>query len=220
MPINVSPCIHINLLIRQGHFQMSAVSRTNMHEDNMSLGLDLDLDLDQDLDMDMDLDLFEDQTEVINQLSDNLLLTCTMCAFTISVNIWAMKVLTTREDHCITRLVKLDCVSNILLAVEALIFNLDVGFPLNISAICAVRNATTVALTVFTRLVPVAIVLLRYIMVCHPARFINWGREKGVWKWILGSVIVLSLAFWFYNLYYSSIAFRFLRCVGREEAFW
>ena len=80
--------------------------------------------------------------------------------------------------------------------------------------------ATTIAFTLFTRLVPVAIVLLRYIMVCHPARFINWGREKGVWKWILGSVIVLSLAFWFYKLYYSSIAFRFLRCVGREEAFW
>jgi hypothetical protein len=131
-----------------------------------------------------------------------------------------MKVLTTREAHCITRLVNMDCVSNILLAVETLIFSLDVGFPLNISAICAVRYATTIALTVFTRLVPVAIVLLRYIMVCHPDRFINWGREKGIWKWLQGSVIVFCLANWIYNLYNSSIAFRVRRCVGREEDFW
>ena len=112
-----------------------------------------------------------------------------------------------------------DVASNIWLSVEALLYNLDVGFPLNISAICAVRNATTMSLIAFNRLVPVAIVLLTYIMVCHWVMFVNYGKEKGIWKWIIGSVIVLCLAIWIHNLYTSSIAFRFLRCVGREEDF-
>ena len=103
-----------------------------------------------------------------------------------------------------------------MISVETVLFTLDVGFPLNISAICAVRNATFMSLIAFTRLVPVAIVVLRYISVCHPALFIKWGKEKGVWKWILGPVIVLCLAVWIYNLYTSSIHYRFLRCVGRE----
>ena len=173
-----------------------------MHEDNRSLGL------------------FLDSTEVMNQPNDYVWLTHAICVFSIMVNVWSMKVLTTRDDHCITRLVNWDCVSNILISVEALLFNLDVGFPLNLSVICAIRNATVMSLSTFTRLVPVAIVVLRYISVCHPALFIKWGKEKGVWKWILGPVIVLCLAVWIYNLYTSSIHYRFLRCVGREEAFW
>ena len=175
-----------------------------MHKSNMSVALDV----------------FLDPTEVMNQPNDYIWLTCFICIFSIIVNIWAKKVLRTRDDHCITRIVNYDCVSNILISLEALLFNMDVGFPLNISAICAVRNATVMSLSTFTRLVPVAIVLLRYIMVCHPACFINWGKEKGIWKWILGSVIGLCLAIWIYNLYSSSINYRFLRCVGREEAFW
>ena len=168
----------------------------------------------------MSLGLFLDPTEVMNARHDYIWLTCSSCVFAIVVNIWAMKVLKTREDHCITRIVKMDCVCNILISVEALLFNLDVGFPLNTSAICAVRNATFMSISTFSRLVPVAIVLLRYIMVCHPDRFINWGKEKGVWKWILGCVIFLCLAVWIYNLYTSSINFRSLRCIGREEEFW
>ena len=167
----------------------------------------------------MSLGLFLEPSEGMNQPHDYILLTCAISVFTIMVNIWAMNVLKTREDHCITRLVNWDCVSNILVSMEALLFNLDVGFPLNISAICTVRNATFMSLITFSRLVPVAIVLLRYLMVCHPTCFINWGREKGVWKWIIGSVILFCLTIWIYNLYTSSINFRFLRCVGREEAF-
>ena len=196
---------------------MSLVSWTNMQENNRSLDLDLDLDLDPDLDL--DLDLFMDQTEVINQHSNNIWLTCVICVLAITVNIWAMKVLKTKEVHCITKLVNWDCMFNILISVEALLFSLNVGFPLNISAICAVRNATFMSLSIFTRLVPVAIVVLRYIMVCHPFLFINCGKEKGTWKWIVGSVSFLCLAIWTYNMYNSSIAFRFLRCVGREEDF-
>ena len=117
---------------------------------------------------------------------------------------------------CITRIVNLDCASNIFISIEVLLLNLEVGFPLKISAICAVRNATVLSLTLFTRLVPVAIVLLRYIMVCQPAFYTNCGKEKGIWKWILGSVIVLCSAFWIYHIYTSVITSRFLCCMRKQ----
>ena len=186
--------------INHGHFQISVVSSTNMNQNNMSLCL------------------FMDQTEVINQPFDHIWLTFTICVLIIMVNIWAMKVLNTKEDTCITKLVKWDCVSNILISVEVFLITLDGWFPLNMSAICAGRNVTFMFLNTFQRLVPVAIVTFRYIMVCHPIFFINCGKEK-VWKWILGSVIVPWLAIWIYNMNTSSIAFRFLRCMGREEDF-
>ena len=194
---------------------MSEVSWTNMRENNQSLGLGLD----QDLDLDLDLDLFPDQTELMNQPWDNNWLNCIICVLTITVNIWAMKVLKSKEDHCITRLVNWDFLITIFISVDTFLINSNFGFPLNISAICAVQNATTMALSAFTSLVPVAIVVLRYIMVCHPAFFIDCGKEKGIWKWILGSVITLCLAIWCHSLYNSAISFRFLRCMGREEDF-
>ena len=180
-----------------------------MQENNRSLGLDQDLGLGLSL----------DQTEMMNQPVDHIWLSCAICVLTIMVNTWAIRVVKTKEDTSIRRVVKWDCLSNILIAVEALLSNYDVGFPLNISAICAVRNATVISLIFFTRLVPVAIVLLRYIMVCHPIFYINCGKEKVIWKWILRSVIFLCLANWINNIYTSSIAFRFLRCMGREEDF-
>ena len=149
----------------------------------MSLGLFLDPDVN------LDLDLFLDRSEVMNQPVDNIWLTCVISALAITVNIWAVRVLMTKEDTCITRLVNWDCVSNILISAKTLVFTLNVGFPPNISAICALRNATFISLGTFTRLVPVANVLLRYIMICHPVFFTNCGKEKGIWKWILGSVI-------------------------------
>ena len=157
--------------------------------------------------------LILDQTEVIN----HIWLTCAICVLTTMVNIRAMRVLKTKEDNNTTKLVNWDCVANILISVELMLFNLDVGFPLNTSAFCAVRNSTFASLSAFTRLVPVAIVLLRYIMVCHPVTFIIWGKEEAIWKWIKGSVIVLCLTIWVHNIHTSSVNFRFLRCIGREE---
>ena len=180
---------------------MSEVSWTNMQTNNNSLGL------------------FLDPTNVINQPVEHIWLICAIYVLNIIVNIWAIRVLKTKEDTCITKLVNWDCVINIIISVESLLFDLDVGFPLNISTICALRHATVMSLGTFTRLVPVAIVLLRYIMVCHPVTYINCGKEKGIWKWILGSVNVVCLAIWIYNFYTSSIAFRFLCCIGREEDF-
>ena len=163
--------------------------------------------------------LFLDQSEIVNQPMDQIWLMCFICVLSILVNIWATSHLKTKEDTCITKLINWECVSSILIALEGLFFNLEAGFPFNISAICSVRNSTLQTLIMVTRLIPVVIVLLRYIMVCHPVFFLNCGKEKGMWKWILGIMIVLSLAFWIYHIYTSSIHFRFLRCIGKEEEY-
>ena len=156
--------------------------------------------------------LILDQTEVIY----HIWLTCAICVLTTMVNIRAMRVLKTKEDNN----TNWDCGANILISVEIMLSNLDVGFPLDTSTFCALRISTVASLSAFTRLVPVAIVLLHYIMVCHPVIFQNCGKEKGIWPWILGSVMVPCIAIWINNMYNSSITFRFLRCIGREEDFW
>ena len=163
--------------------------------------------------------LFMDQHEIINQPGDQIWLICSICVLNIMVNIWAIRVLKTKEDTLITKLITWESVSRILNSVEGLLFNLEPGFPLNIYAICAIRNSTLLSLIMVTRLIPVVIVLLRYIMVCHPVFFLNCGKEKGLRKSILGILIVLFLAFWIYHIYTSSINYRFLRCIGREEEY-
>ena len=163
--------------------------------------------------------LILDQSEIINQSVDQTWLICFICVLSIMVNIWAARVLKTKEDTYITKLINWEFVSSILIAVEGLLFNLEAGFPFNSSAICAIRNSTMVSLIEFTRLIPVAIVLFRYIAVCHPVFFLRCGKEKGIWKWILGFMTFLCLSLWIYHIYTSSINFRFLRCMGREEEF-
>ena len=74
-------------------------------------------------------------------------------------------------------------------------------------------------LGIFNRLVPVAIVLLRYIMVCQLAFYMNNGKEA-IWKWIIGGMTILCLSIWVYMLILSPDRHRFLQYMGREEAFW
>ena len=84
--------------------------------------------------------LILDQTEVINQPMDHIWFTCAICVLTIMVNIRAMRVLKTKEDNNTTKLVNWDCVANILISVEIMLFSLDVGFPLNTSAFCVAHK--------------------------------------------------------------------------------
>ena len=178
--------------------------------DNSSEGLFLD-----------NSSLFLDQATAINQPVDsiNWLVQCVISVLTIVVNSGAIRVLTNKENELTSNIVICDCVSNIVISVD-LIFDFKFGWlPINISYICAVQSSIVGALSVFTRLVPVTIVLLRYIMVCQPAFYMNNGKE-GIWKWIVGSMLLLCLSNWVYVIIVSPDRMRFLRCMGREEAFW
>ena len=166
--------------------------------------------------------LFLDEPKVINKVSDPTDggLNCAISIITIIVNMWAIRVLRTKENERMTNLVIWESVINVLISINELFVHSYFWVPIQIYTVCAVTNSTSTTLLAFTRLVPVAIVLLRYFRVCQPAFFINSGREKGILKWILGSMIVLCLFVWIGLFSASSKNFRVLRCMGREEAFW
>ena len=171
---------------------------------------------------DNSFDMFLDDTKEINQGIDPTFgwMICTISVLTTMINCWAIRVLRTKESNCIKNLVILDSVGTILISLDTFYYHSFFWVPLNLNTLCAVRGATFSTLVVFTRLVPVAIGLLRYIMVCHPAFFINNGREQGILTWILAGMAVLCSSFWIYVISWSPINFKFLRCMGREEAFW
>ena len=168
------------------------------------------------------LGLFLDQPSLINQVVEPAYgwLNCVISLITIIVNIWAVRVLRKKESESLTNLVIWDCLINILISNDELFIHSNFWAPIQIQAVCTVKTSTFMTLLAFTRLVPVAIVLLRYFMVCQPAFFINNGQEKGILKWVVGGMVALCLFFWTFLVYTSPINFRVLRCMGREEAFW
>ena len=168
------------------------------------------------------LGLFLNKPNVVNEVLDPTygLLNCAISIITIFVNIWAIRVLRTTENESLTNLVICECAINIIFSINEFFLYSYFWFPIENYLICAVLTSTASTLLTFTRLIPVAIVLIRYLMVCQPAFFINSGREKGVLKWVIGCMVFLCLLDWTYRLYSSSTNFRVLRCMGREEVFW
>ena len=158
--------------------------------------------------------------ELINQPvdPDYLWLNLTLFGVTTVLNLSAILVLKAKENTGITTLVIWDCFVNILLtAIGTVTFS--PWSILHSDALCAVFYSTLSTLGTFNRLVPIAVVLLRYIMVCHPVFFINNGRERAIWRLILVALTFLCSVVWVHQLCTSDIAYRFLRCMGREEVF-
>ena len=162
---------------------------------------------------------FVDDPKLMNQPvdPDYFWLTLLILVTTAVTNLWTIIILKAKENTPITNLVIWDCANNILISVFG-------TFPkvLPNDTLCALAYSTISTLATFNRLAPIAIVLLRYIMVCHPIFFINNGRERGVWRPILVTLISLCLIIWVQAMVISTgnIALRFLRCMGREEVFW
>ena len=164
--------------------------------------------------------LFLETNELINQPvdPDYLWLNLALLAVTTVLNLSAIVVLAAKENTGITSLIIVDCFINILITAFATV-TFSPWSILKSDALCAVSYSTLSTLGTFNRLVPVAVVLLRYIMVCHPVFFINNGREIAIWRLILGTLIGLCSVVWVHQVFTSHIAYRFLRCMGREEVF-
>ena len=71
----------------------------------------------------------------------------------------------------------------------------------------------------FNRLVPVGIVLFRYIMVCHAVATVNFGGEKPLWKTVKWFVQGLSLTQGALMLFVLDDSLAFQQCMGKEEVF-
>ena len=71
----------------------------------------------------------------------------------------------------------------------------------------------------YNRLVPVGIVIFRYIMVCHAVSTVNFGGEKPLWRMIKWFVQGISLMQGVLMATVAEESLGFHVCIGREEAF-
>ena len=166
-----------------------------------------------------DKSLLLEATDVMNEPTDPTYGWVT-CVVSILVNVWSIRLLKMKEDSKITKLVIWDCAINCIISIDIMYFNSKYWVPIQNDSICALKNATLITLGMFNRLVPVAILFLRYIMVCHPVFFINHGREKGIWWKIMFIMFMLCSTLWVSHIRSSPRSVAFLRCMDREEEFW
>ena len=85
--------------------------------------------------------------------------------------------------------------------------------------LCALRAFLGTALFGFNRLVPVGMVVFRYIMVCHAVMTVNCGGEKRVWRIIQRAIFLLSFLPSVLVVRALEDILNFHKCVGQEESF-
>ena len=128
-----------------------------------------------------------------------------------------------KEQNGMNQMIINDCVVNIF--VFALILPIYTAtYSLHSSQLvgkilCGFVSFLAALFFTYNRLVPVGIVLFRYIMVCHAVATVNFGGEKRLWKWIKRSVEGLSMlqACLIFSVLDESLNFQ--RCMGKEERF-
>jgi hypothetical protein len=110
-----------------------------------------------------------------------------------AVNIGAVVIIQSRESCGINRLIVFDCGVNILSMVAGAIS--QAGWFVGQSwPACVASTALLIATTTWNRLVPVAIVVFRYLMVCQAVWVHNLGGEKPLLRRILAVVAVFCTA--------------------------
>ena len=146
-----------------------------------------------------------------------------MFLLTISLNAWVMAVVMKKEQNGMNQMIIFDCIAKIFC--NALIL-LIYGSPFSIHGshlpgriLCGFRSVLTSLLFAFNRLVPVGIVVFRYIMVCHAVSTVNFGGEKPLWKTVKWFILGISLIQGILMASVVEESLGFQKCIGKEENF-
>ena len=128
-----------------------------------------------------------------------------------------------KEQNGMDKMIICDCVVKIfcfalILPVYSSLYSLH-GDPIVGKILCGFLSFLASLLFSFNRLVPVGIVLFRYMMVCHAVATVNYGGEKPLWKTVKWSVLGLSLIQGVLMLFVLDDSLAFLQCMGEEERF-
>ena len=171
------------------------------------------------------LSFFSTIHEYLPQIPGSLYLWFALPIFllTVSFNIWAVAVILQKEQNGMNQMIIFDCIAKIFC--NALIL-LIYGSPFSIHGshlpgriLCGFRSVLTSLIFAFNRLVPVGIVVFRYIMVCHAVSTVNFGGEKPLWKTVKWFILGLSLMQGGLMLFVLDDSLGFHKCIGKEEAF-
>ena len=160
--------------------------------------------------------IIENSVNIID-LTGDLVFTIPILLLTIIINLYARKVISAKDKTLINTLLMRDCIANILCSVFQA-FSFSPWFFVEVSPFCATFVALFYGLVIFNRLVPVSIVVFRYLMVCHAAFCFNTG-EKFIWKWIMRIMNFTTIGFGVSAFFNFKDARGYLKCMGREENF-
>ena len=142
---------------------------------------------------------------------------------TLTLNTWAVAVIMRKEKNGMNEMIIWDCIVKIFcFAIILLVYasSLSVlGGSRVAKILCFLRAFLGNFLLTFNRLVPVGIVLFRYIMVCHAVPVVNFGGEKPLWRIIQLAVVGLSLLPSVLVAFVIDDSLGFHKCIGQEESF-
>ena len=165
------------------------------------------------------LSLHTEDTEPVNQATPIIYLwACLPLLVTnLVANTTAALVFRGKEGG-LARLIMWDCLLNMvtmwLQAVR------QTPWFLHFSALfCSTYGLVTMAVVTWNRLVPVAIVAGRYLLVCQAVLVHNHGGERMVWRAVTVVLVVLSVASGVVTATNSTLSLSILRCRAREEEF-
>ena len=133
------------------------------------------------------------------------------------VNAWATVVIRSREVTDINNLIVWDCVANVATMAKTS-FQQSPWFVAMPTPFCMLYSFIDNFLLNWNKLVPVAIALFRYLLVCHPVFCQNHG-DRRIWRLLRAALILTSLLNALLYLANGVNSKTYLSCLGKEEAF-
>ena len=166
------------------------------------------------------MDIYFESWHLINEPRSvtYLYLNLTLLAVTMTLNIWAVKVISAKEKTGINYMLITDCFASIVYMVLGTLRQFP-WFSFESSTLCTVYIFFLVFLTIFNRMVPVAVATIRYIMICHPTFSINQGGEKRISAIVRNTIIFSTATSSIYSTFKRKNILQFLICVQKEETF-
>ena len=137
----------------------------------------------------------------------------------VTVNIWVGVRIRKMQDNRINKIIVCDCVVNIL---SMLFDTFYINAPWTILKSlppCYILIFASKLMNTWNRLMPMAIVVFRYLMVCRAVYCHNLGGEKAVLRRVMSVLVAVCLLHAVVIAFNNSDVLIFLRCIGREEAF-
>ena len=141
-----------------------------------------------------------------------------LLALTLTLNLWAVVVISGKEKTGINFLLIINCFASIFFMALGTLRQ-SPWFSFESSTLCMVFVFFYIFLNIFNRLVPVAIAIILYIMICHPTFSINQGGEKRISAIVRNIIFLLSLTSSLLTTLKRQDVRTYLVCMGREEMF-
>ena len=142
----------------------------------------------------------------------------TTSTIAIPVNLYAAACIRRKEKTKMSCLIIISCLANIL-TMSLATFQFFPWFTPNSWPVCLTHSSLMMTLMTWNRLVPIAIVVFRYVMVCHAITCHNNGGESGVWRAVMAALVGVTLASAGMPFLVTENSRTFQECIGSEERF-